>query len=198
MWHVGDRWSSRVRVVAGAARGRSLGRRPEGSPGPPAIGSGRRCSPCSPAWTQLEGRAVVDLFAGSGALGIEALSRGAAACHLVDARPGGRRRPSASNLGSSGRCAEQATVVRADVCSYAWTAPPSPTWSWRTRPTRSRVGRRCLAALAGRTGTLVAETASRWDPGPGWETVKVKRYGGTVVTVVQPVAPTEGSTCPRR
>ena len=33
---------------------------------------------------ELEGRRVLDLFAGSGQLGIEALSRGAAACTFVD------------------------------------------------------------------------------------------------------------------
>jgi 16S rRNA G966 N2-methylase RsmD len=45
-----------------------------------------------------------------------------------------------------------------------------------------------LDALADRTSLLVAETGAEWDPGPGWETVKVKRYGGTVVTVVRPIA----------
>ena len=42
--------------------------------------------------------------------------------------------------------------------------------------------------LAGLTPLLVAETGIEWDPGSEWETVKVKRYGGTVVTVAQPVA----------
>lgn len=32
----------------------------------------------------IEGRAALDLFAGSGALGLEALSRGAESCHFVD------------------------------------------------------------------------------------------------------------------
>ncbi len=34
----------------------------------------------------IEGRQVLDLFAGSGALGIEALSRGAAHCHFIEKR----------------------------------------------------------------------------------------------------------------
>ena len=36
---------------------------------------------------QIEGAIVLDLFAGSGALGIETLSRGAASCYFVEADP---------------------------------------------------------------------------------------------------------------
>lgn len=36
---------------------------------------------------ELEGARVIDLFAGSGALGLEALSRGAAAADFVETRP---------------------------------------------------------------------------------------------------------------
>ena len=39
----------------------------------------------------LEGMAVLDLFAGSGALGIEALSRGAASCTFVERAPAAAR-----------------------------------------------------------------------------------------------------------
>ena len=35
----------------------------------------------------LEGRRALDLFAGSGQLGLEALSRGAASCTFIDAAP---------------------------------------------------------------------------------------------------------------
>jgi 16S rRNA G966 N2-methylase RsmD len=43
-----------------------------------------------------------------------------------------------------------------------------------------------LDALTGRAGLVVAESDSERQPGPEWETVKVKRYGSTVVTVMQP------------
>ncbi len=36
---------------------------------------------------EIEGRSVLDLFAGSGQLGLEALSRGAASCMFTDASP---------------------------------------------------------------------------------------------------------------
>ena len=50
-----------------------------------ATACARRCSACSGA--SVEGARVLDLFAGSGALGIEALSRGAAAAVFVDRAP---------------------------------------------------------------------------------------------------------------
>ena len=35
-------------------------------------------------------------------------------------------------------------------------------------------------------GMLVVETGQPWEPGPGWETVKVRTYGGTVVCIAHP------------
>src|SRR5512133_1737243 len=58
----------------------------------------------------LSGARVLDLFCGSGALGIEALSRGASEATLVDTRPGAARR----NLESLG-LTEHARAVRADA-----------------------------------------------------------------------------------
>jgi hypothetical protein len=34
---------------------------------------------------------------------------------------------------------------------------------------------------------VLTETGSRLAAGPGWEVLKAKRYGGTVVTVARPV-----------
>jgi 16S rRNA (guanine966-N2)-methyltransferase len=60
----------------------------------------------------LEGMAVLDLFAGSGALGIEALSRGAASCTFVERAPAAARalRDNLSRVGAR----DDATCVRVD------------------------------------------------------------------------------------
>jgi 16S rRNA (guanine966-N2)-methyltransferase len=58
----------------------------------------------------VSGLRVLDLFCGSGALGIEAVSRGAATATLVDTRPGSAER-NVEDLGLS----ERVEVVRADA-----------------------------------------------------------------------------------
>ena len=60
---------------------------------------------------RVPGARVLDLFAGSGALGIEALSRGAASATFVDSAPAAIRAVTA-NLGAVGAVAE---VRRADA-----------------------------------------------------------------------------------
>jgi 16S rRNA (guanine966-N2)-methyltransferase len=61
----------------------------------------------------VEGSRVLDLYCGTGALGIEALSRGAASAVLVDTHPSAARRNVAS-LGLQGRC----EVIRSDALRY--------------------------------------------------------------------------------
>lgn len=65
---------------------------------------------------QLPGARVVDLFAGSGALGLEALSRGAAACDFVDSssRSLAVLRSNIAKLGAEARAA----VHRADALKW--------------------------------------------------------------------------------
>jgi 16S rRNA (guanine966-N2)-methyltransferase len=61
----------------------------------------------------FEGLAVADLFAGSGALGLEALSRGAASCLFVEHDPAAIRalRANIANLRAQGRCDVRASSV---------------------------------------------------------------------------------------
>lgn len=77
-----------LRVVAGSAKGRSL-KVPSGEVRP-TLDRVREAlfSIIGPA---IDGAQFLDLFAGSGANGIEALSRGAAGCTFVDASPGAIR-----------------------------------------------------------------------------------------------------------
>jgi 16S rRNA (guanine966-N2)-methyltransferase len=81
-----------TRIIAGAARGRRL-----------AVPPGTRTRPTSDRAREglfatitavhgpLTGTAVLDLYAGSGAVGLEALSRGAARALLVEADPAASR-----------------------------------------------------------------------------------------------------------
>ncbi|HSO29055.1 MAG TPA: 16S rRNA (guanine(966)-N(2))-methyltransferase RsmD [Candidatus Sulfomarinibacteraceae bacterium] len=112
--------ASAGRVIAGRARGIRLG----------APGEGTR--PLADRVKQalfailepgLPGARVLDLFAGSGAAGIEALSRGASTAVFVE------RDPAAvvtirANLERTHLSGPAATVVRADA--IAWLATPAP------------------------------------------------------------------------
>ena len=72
-----------MRIITGTARGRRLVA-PEGRdvrPTPERVKEGI----FSALQFDIEGRRVLDLFAGSGQLGLEALSRGAEGCTFVDA-----------------------------------------------------------------------------------------------------------------
>jgi 16S rRNA (guanine966-N2)-methyltransferase len=102
-----------VRVTGGQFGGRTL-------VGPPA--RSREVRPTSDRAREtlfavlgrrLSGMRVLDLFCGTGALGIEAVSRGADSAVLVDAKPALARR-NVEAIGIANRC----EVVRADAIRY--------------------------------------------------------------------------------
>lgn len=104
-----------MRIVGGEWRGRTINA-PRGSSVRPTLDRVRE------AWMSivqlsLPGARVLDLFAGSGALGIEALSRGAMSAEFVDSDPGSLTvlRANLDALGAAGR----ATVTRADALEFA-------------------------------------------------------------------------------
>ncbi len=72
-----------MRVITGSARGRRL-RTPDGKDIRPTTDKVKEAV-FSIIQFDIEGAAVLDLFSGSGQLGIEALSRGAKNCVFVDA-----------------------------------------------------------------------------------------------------------------
>lgn len=71
-----------MRVITGTARGRKL-REPANMDIRPTTDQVKEALFNIVQW-DLEGRKVLDLFAGTGQLGIEALSRGAASCLFLD------------------------------------------------------------------------------------------------------------------
>ena len=173
-----------VRVVGGVAGGRRL-RAPVGRSIRPT--SDRVREAVFDALSSLgavEDATVVDLFAGTGALGIEALSRGASDVTFVD-----RDRAAASairsNLDAVGLASDNTHVVRSDV--LRWLEAESRTFDLALcdPPYDFTAWDRLFGLLS--AGLAVLESASPVEPAPGWVVRKTKRYGGTVVTLVQPL-----------
>ncbi|MEO6864030.1 MAG: 16S rRNA (guanine(966)-N(2))-methyltransferase RsmD [Gemmatimonadaceae bacterium] len=108
-----------MRIVGGEWRGRAI-KAPAGSAVRPTLDRVRE------AWMSivqlsLPGARVLDLFAGTGALGIEALSRGAVTAEFVDSdsRSLAVLRCNLDALGATDR----ATVTRADALEFVETLP---------------------------------------------------------------------------
>jgi len=138
---------------------------------------------------RIEGAEVLDLFAGSGALGIEALSRGAARVTFVDQQPRGLAilRQNLDALGFKAR----AQVVRGDVVRWLEASPDaikSATFVFLDPPYEDVVLDRALNVLDREVteATVLAEH-SRRQTLPTLSRLRVdreRRYGDTLVTVL--------------
>jgi 16S rRNA (guanine966-N2)-methyltransferase len=166
-----------MRVVAGTARGRRL-HAPPGRDVRPTSDRVREAMFSSlESIGAIHDATVVDLFAGTGALGIEALSRGARHVTFVDDAAAAIRTIE-DNLAATDLGGAHATVVRSDVLRWVTDAPavdvvfadpPYAFDDWRT------LARTVNAPL------LVVESDREPDLGHGWQVLRAKRYGTTVV-----------------
>jgi len=150
-----------MRIVAGAYRGRTLVA-PKGHSTRPTSDRARQALfnvlEHAPWGRSLVGLRVLDGFAGSGALGLEALSRGAAFCLLADNDPSARA-AIAANLAALG-CAERASVAGWDMSRLAPRGLETPfDLVFLDPPYRSGLAEAALAGLAAggwlSTGALV-------------------------------------------
>mgnify|MGYP005922078861 CR=1 FL=1 len=103
-----------MRVITGTARGRRL-KEPQGMDIRPTTDKVKE-SMFSILQFDIEGRRVLDLFGGTGQLGIEALSQGAKGAVFVDAREEACALIR-ENLKRT-RLSEQGSVVRCDYLDY--------------------------------------------------------------------------------
>ena len=103
-----------MRVITGSARGRRL-REPEGFEIRPTTDRVKE-GVFSAVQFEIEGRRILDLFAGTGQLGIECLSRGAAFAVFVDQNPAAVETVR-HNLTVTG-LADRARVVTDDAFAY--------------------------------------------------------------------------------
>jgi 16S rRNA (guanine966-N2)-methyltransferase len=130
----------------------------------------------------LDGAVVADLYAGTGAVGIEALSRGAEHCTFVE-RDRNALRALETNL-STLDLSSRSKVVRSDALPVAatldvdivFTDPPYDFDSWD----------RLLGSI--RAEFVVAESGHRLSEHPGWAITRSKRYGRAWVSFLERVA----------
>lgn len=140
----------------------------------------------------LQDAVVVDLYAGSGALGFEALSRGAARVTFVEAA-GRAARLIRQNAGSLG-LAERVHVFTARVLAWLARSPEGPpaTLVLADPPYAAGEYARLLEALAvwpgAAQGAVIAVEAPvrlNLPPPHGLELERVKRYGDTQLLILR-------------
>ena len=182
------------RIIAGEAGGRRLAVPPGEGVRPTsdrvkeslfsALGPGR-----------LVGARVLDLYAGSGALGLEALSRGAASALLVERDPAAARaiRTNIDTLGFADRA-----ILRAAAAATVLSGPPpqdpfdlallDPPYDTPTPELEEALERLGSGGWLGTDATMVVERSAdtpalRWPP--GWGSTWERCYGDTLVLFAQ-------------
>lgn len=174
-----------MRIVAGSRRGHRIAA-PKGSATRPT--SDRVREALFSIVGSVEGAAALDLFAGSGALGLEALSRGAASCVFVE-RDREAVRVIQANLEKLRLTG--ATVVARDVAPalrddrargrrYDLVLADPPYEDWETH---AKTLIELLPAVLADDALVVVETADRVEPELPLDLVTTRRYGSARVTV---------------
>jgi len=135
----------------------------------------------------VEGARVLDLFAGSGAMGLEALSRGAESVTFVESEKAACR-SIADNLeklkltGARITCGDAVWALRQEGRTYdvVLVDPPYDAWPGLERKLAEHLPR----VLAG-DGVLVVETAARTEPSLPLSLRTSRRYGSARLTLFE-------------
>lgn len=174
-----------MRVVAGSLRGRPIVA-PEGEATRPTTDRAREATfNALVSLGAVEDAKVVDLFAGSGAMGIEALSRGASSCAFVE-----RDRKALDSIRYNIKALqliENTTVLSGDVMTnvvalrnvnLVLADPPYDFDRWTDLLT-------VLNLVLAPGGVVVTESGREIQPPEGWEAIRSKRYGRAWVAFLQ-------------
>ncbi|HEX2203915.1 MAG TPA: 16S rRNA (guanine(966)-N(2))-methyltransferase RsmD [Longimicrobium sp.] len=171
-----------MRIVAGEWGGRRI-------QAPPGRGTRPTTDRVREAWmsavaAELPGARVLDLFAGSGALGLEALSRGASHATFVehDAKALAALKANVDALGA----ADRASVFRTDAVRYA-AALDSRAFdvAFADPPYGKGFAEAVVRAFAARPfAALLCVEHGRDDALPSVPGARTKRYGDTHLTFI--------------
>jgi len=185
-----------MRVIGGRSRGRRLAAKLPRSVRPTSDRVRESIFDILGSRGGVEGLKVVDLFCGSGALGVEALSRGADSVTFVDIDPDALDAVR-QNLSAVGLSTDHATLVRAALPGWLRTGtgnrspgtghaydlalcdPPYDFTDWPA----------LLEALD--AAAAVMESSSPIPLPDTWVAAKERRYGGTLITVAHHRGDTE-------
>ena len=173
-----------MRIIAGAYRGRRIA-------APKGIATRPTCDRVREAAFNLigpvDGASVLDLFAGSGALGLEALSRGAASVTFVESDKDACR-TIADNLaklrltGARVACADAVWTLRRETRSYDLVLVDPPYEAWAGLETRLAEH---LPRVLAPDGLLVVETGARTEPALPLPIRTSRRYGSARLTLFE-------------
>jgi 16S rRNA (guanine966-N2)-methyltransferase len=174
-----------VRIVAGSRKGHRIAA-PKGAVTRPT--SDRVREAVFSIVGSVEGAAALDLFAGSGAMGLEALSRGAASCVFVE-RDREAARTIQANLeklrltGATVSARDVAAVLREERgrgrrYDLVLVDPPYDEWALHASPLAE-----LIPAVLADGGLVVVETDERVEPDLPLALVTTRRYGSARITV---------------
>ncbi|MBA3244412.1 MAG: 16S rRNA (guanine(966)-N(2))-methyltransferase RsmD [Actinobacteria bacterium] len=173
-----------MRIVAGSQRGARIA-------APPGLATRPTGDRVREAAFNLigpvEGASVLDLYAGSGALGLEALSRGVASVTFVESDRAACRMIS-ENLaklrftGARVVCADAVWTLRQETRAYDLVLVDPPYEQWAELEPKLAAP---LARVLARDGLLVVETSSRTEPALPLALRTSRRYGSARLTLFE-------------
>jgi 16S rRNA (guanine966-N2)-methyltransferase len=173
-----------VRIVAGKWRGRTLASPPGGTTRPTADRAREALfSMLASRIGSFEGLCVADLFAGTGALGLEALSRGAAHCTFVE-----RDRPALEALRRNVAALGAEAVIRAQSAE-SFTGGPFDL-ILIDPPYGTSLGQRALAHVGAAPGAWASIETARGEAVAveGWLVEAERVYGKAKITLLRRAA----------
>ena len=177
-----------MRIIAGSHRGRRIAA-PKGAHTRPTGDRVREA--LFDLVGPVDGASVLDLYAGSGALGLEALSRGAARCVFAETDPAACRviRRNLEQLGLvGGRVVQRDAIalLRGEASAgvrheLVLADPPYERWADVEPDLAAHV-----PAVVAPSGLVVVETSARSEPRLPLDLVTSRRYGSARLTVFTP------------